>query len=126
VVVLDTGALLYWSLDPERLTPAAASVIAHADRILVSSISIWEIAVKVKRGRLTLPVSPREYAERLRQVRNVELVPVDESLWLDSVDLDWDHRDPADRALVALAMRNGCPRVTSDRTIVARYPAAVW
>ena len=52
MIVLDTSALLFWTLDPAQLTPAAAQAIEQADRIVVSSISIWEIALKVKRGSL--------------------------------------------------------------------------
>ena len=126
MIVLDTAAVLYWALDPGRLSPTAARAIAEADRILVSSISIWELAIKVRRGRLALPVSVREFAARLQEVRSVEIVPVDELLWLENVELDWDHRDPADRIAVALASRHGCPLVTSDRVIRDHYPAAVW
>jgi PIN domain nuclease of toxin-antitoxin system len=126
MIVLDTAALLYWTLDPGRLSSAAARTIDRADRILVSSISIWEIAVKVRRGGLTLPITVRDYVRSLSAVRNVEIVPVDELLWLENVELDWDHRDPADRTVVALAARSGCPLVTSDRAIRARYAAAVW
>ena len=126
MVVLDTSALLFWTLDRARLSAAAASAIADADRILVSSISIWEIGIKVSKGRLSIPLPVREYAERLQLVDRVEVLPVDTETWLANLDLQWEHRDPADRSIVATALLKSCPLVTSDMTIRAFYARSVW
>ena len=69
MVVLDTSALLFWTLDSERLSEAASGAISEADRVLVNSISIWEIGINVARGGLTIPLSVREYSERLGAYR---------------------------------------------------------
>lgn len=126
MIVLDTAALLFWTLEPARLSPAADGAIASADRIQVSAISIWEIAIKVKHGRLSLPVSVRDFDARLAGVQRVEVIAVDAALWLANVDLDWSHRDPADRTIVALAMRSASPLVSSDRMIRSFYAGVVW
>ena len=126
MVVLDTSALLFWTLDRTRLSAAAASAIADADRVLVSSISIWEIGIKVSKSRLSIPIPVREYAERLQLVDRVEMLPVDTETWLANLDLQWEHRDPADRSIVATALLRSCPLVTSDTTIRAFYAQSVW
>jgi PIN domain nuclease of toxin-antitoxin system len=56
VVVLDTHALLWWALDPDRLSPAAAACLRDMDRDggFASAISIWELGIKVQRGKLDL------------------------------------------------------------------------
>ena len=126
MVVLDTSALLFWTLDRPRLSEAAATAIADADRVLVSAISIWEIGIKVSKGKLSIPISVREYAQQLQLVDRVELVPVDAETWLTNLELQWDHRDPADRSIVATAQLLSCPLVTSDTTIRAFYPRSVW
>lgn len=126
MVVLDTSALLFWTLDPARLSARASQAIESADELLVSSVAIWEIGIKVKRGKLALPISVREYAQRLKDVDRVEIVPVDELTWIDSIDLEWDHRDPADRVMVATAMRFGCPLLTSDAVILRFYARSAW
>lgn len=126
MIVLDTSALIFWTLDRERLSEAAASAISEADRILVSSISIWEIGIKVSRGGLSIPLTVQEFADRLTQVERVELLPVDTTTWLKNIELQWAHRDPADRTIVALAMLHSCPLVTSDRAIREFYPDAIW
>ena len=126
MIVLDTSALLYWTLDPVRLSSKAARVIQQADRILVSSISVWEIALKVKNQKLAIPLPITDYVEKLQSVDALEILSVDVQTWLDNLGLAWEHRDPADRTIVALATRFGCPLITSDRVIADYYPETIW
>lgn len=126
MVVLDTVALLYWTIDPEKLSALARDVIAKADRLIVSSISVWEIAQKVKRSRLEIPLEIDEYVSGLNRLDMLEIVAVDVETWLNSVSLEWQHRDPADRVIVATATRLDCPLVSSDRVIGEFYAATVW
>ena len=126
MVVVDTSTLLFWTLDSPRLSRDAAAAIQESDRVVVSSISIWEIGLKVSRGRLHIPLSIEEFADRLLQIDVVEVSSVDVATWIKSVELQWEHRDPADRVIVATAMLRGCPLVTSDETIRAFYPRAIW
>ena len=50
MIVLDTVTLIYWTLFPNLLTNLAKRAITDADTLVISSISIWEIAIKAKRG----------------------------------------------------------------------------
>lgn len=126
MVLLDTSALIFWTLDRDRLSNAAAQTIADADRIALSAISIWEIGIKVKKGQLVIPVSIREFTDRLEQVDRVEILPVCVRTWIGNLELEWDHRDPADRTIVATASLNACPIVTSDAIIQAYYSQTIW
>jgi len=126
MIVLDTSALLYWTLNPDQLSQKARQAIEQADRIIISSISIWEIALKVKRRKLDIPLTIPDYVERLQKLEVLEILDVGVPTWLDNVDLPWDHRDPADRTIVALATGLGCPLVTSDRVIADFYPETIW
>ena len=126
MVVLDTSALLFWALDSPRLSRNAANAIEVADRIIVSSMSIWEIGIKVGKGRLDIPLPVRDFAEGLNRIDRVEVVPVDLSIWLRNLELDWAHRDPTDRTIVATADVFDCGLVTSDTVIGAYYSRAIW
>src|SRR5262245_42834133 len=103
MIVLDTSALIFWTLDRARLSIKAAHAIQTADSVRVSSISIWEIGTKVKRGKLTIPLELRAYTEKLKAVDRLEIVPVSEEIWIRNLELLWNHKDPADRTIVALA-----------------------
>ena len=107
-IVLDTCALIWWSLDPNKLTSAATEACKQMEKNkngLVSSISIWEIAIKIKNKKLDLEVNVNEYVSSLKKFDVIAIVPVDVDLWLESVQLKWEHRDSAD-IVVGLASIN--------------------
>lgn len=119
MICLDTHALLWWALDPERLSATGATVVADMERHggYASSISIWELGVKIQRGKLELGIGVDELARRIDRSAVVELVPVDTAVWLESLALPWQHRDPADRVIVATARLKGVPLLTKDEII---------
>ncbi|MFA5203333.1 MAG: type II toxin-antitoxin system VapC family toxin [Lentisphaeria bacterium] len=128
MIVLDTCALYWWTVEPQALTPKAAVACRKiADTgALVCAVSLWELGLKARAGQLDLGCPIRDYAARLEQVVGLEVVPVDVPLWLDSLELDWSHRDPADRLMVALAKRRHLSLVTADKTIREWYPQTIW
>ena len=125
MIVLDTAALLFWTLDPGQLSQVGLEAINSSDQIVISSISVWEIALKVKRGKLDIPLPIAEYAQRLQRIEKLEIMPVDVQTWLDNLDLDWEHRDPADRTIVATAARLGCPLISSDKRVAGFYQQTI-
>jgi PIN domain nuclease of toxin-antitoxin system len=129
LIVLDTHALLWWALDPEQLSERAAATLRQMEQAggYASSISIWELGVKVKRRKLALPMTIEEFARRIERGAVVELLPVDTNIWLRSLSLDWKHRDPADRIIVATALLKKVSVLTKDRAIRScREVATVW
>lgn len=129
MIVLDTHALLWWALDPDRLSPAAAASVREMERRggFASAISIWELGIKIQRGKLDLGISIEELVRRIDRSAIVQLLAVDTTTWLRSLALVWDHRDPADRIIVATALLQGVPLVTADAEI-QRFEgvACVW
>ncbi len=93
---------------------------------MVSSISIWEIALNVQRVRFSLPLAIADYVERLQRLERLEIQRVDMQTWLDNLNQDWEHRDPAGRTIVAIATRLAYPLVSSDGVISNFYPQTVW
>lgn len=128
-VVLDTCALIWWSLDPDKLSIKAREMCDFMEiekNGLVASISIWEIAIKVKKKKLDLGVNLSTYIQALSLSDTIKIIPIDENLWLKSVDLDWNHQDPADRIIVALASQYQANLITKDQIIIEFYPLTIW
>lgn len=119
MIVVDTHVLLWWALDPEKLSDEARRLTSQMESqgAFASAISIWELGIKAKRKKLELPISIEEFARRLELGRTVELLPVDTHTWLRSLSLPWDHSDPADRVIVATALLRGLPLLTKDAAI---------
>ena len=126
IIALDTGALVYWSLDPDRLSTAATEALAAAEQKIVSSISLWELGQKIKRRELSLPLRLNDYVDRLQRVDDLRIVAVDERCWLRSLVLDWNHSDMADRTIGAMAMLHACDLVSSDERLRTFYSRAIW
>ncbi|MDP3290345.1 MAG: type II toxin-antitoxin system VapC family toxin [Methyloversatilis sp.] len=130
--MLDTHALLWWA-NGERapLSAAAASAIdAEKDggQILVSSMSAWELAMLVERGRVALSMDIASWLDTLSRIDAVQMVPVDSEIAVKSAQLPGDfHKDPADRIIVATARKFAAPLVSADEKIRA-YPhvRAIW
>jgi PIN domain nuclease of toxin-antitoxin system len=119
VIVLDTHVLLWWALDPDQLSSPAAAMLAQMEQHggFASAISIWELGVKIKRGKLELPIRVEEFAQRIERGGVVELLPVDTNVWLRSLSLPWNHPDPADRVIVATALIRDVALITKDAAI---------
>ncbi len=128
VILLDTCALIWWTLDPDSLSSKARracdSVIEAGG--LVSSISFWEIGIKIKKRKLGFGISLGEYIGRIRSMGTLTILPVDEMIWLASVELRWAHPDPADRVIVSTARQNKASIVTSDSIIRRYYKKTIW
>jgi len=121
----DTCALLAWTLE---LGPPMSSALRQRlgrERTLASALSACEIAWKVRLGKLELGLTPEAFWRRVESLP-IEILATDAATWLAAVALDWPHRDPADRALVAHARQTGATLVTCDRHIQAFYPHCAW
>ncbi|MEO1635845.1 MAG: type II toxin-antitoxin system VapC family toxin [Cyanobacteria bacterium J06631_9] len=128
-IVLDTCALIWWSLDPVQLSGVASQACKQMEKDkcgLVSSISLWEIAIKLKNNKLDLGVDLDTYLAALKKSDVIRIIPVDEDTWIESVRLNWAHRDPADRVVVALTRRYQASIVTSDKKIRDFCPNVAW
>ena len=125
MIVLDTHAWVWWVSDPERIPGRARSAIdrtvGDGGRLYVSSISTWEVAMLVERGRLELTVGVADWVARSEAQPFLQFVPVDNRIALRAIALPgFVHRDPADRLIIATALVLGATVVTADQHI-ARY-----
>jgi len=120
-VLLDTSTLLWWVTGGDRLSDAERWAIQEpGNQVFVSVASAWEIAIKVERGRLTLPLPAERYLPDLLRRFGFEALDVRLAHALRAGSLPVHHRDPFDRLLVAQAQLEDLPIVTADPAI-ARY-----
>lgn len=122
MIVLDTHALI-WAVEGDgRLGASASRLIeetVQTDRLGVSAITPWEVALLVERGRLRLGRELSGWLEDVLALPGVSLVPIEPAIAIDSVRLPGDfHADPADRFIVATARHLDAPLLTADRKIL--------
>ena len=122
-LLLDTHVLLWWDETPETLGEAARSAIRdHNNDIFVSSVSIWEIAIKRHLGRLHFSGSPVEIIAG----NGFFPLPISPLHAERAGALPLLHSDPFDRMLVAQAQLNSMTLVTADRKITAYAVSQLW
>jgi len=131
MIVLDTHTWLWWVSNPENLSPPARKIIDNTvenDEILISSISAWEIALLVAKGRLQLTIEVSDWIAKSERLPFVKFIPIDNAIAVKSVSLPKPlHNDPADRIIVATATIVGASLVTKDERIL-NYPhvKTIW
>ncbi|MEI6704991.1 MAG: type II toxin-antitoxin system VapC family toxin [Deltaproteobacteria bacterium] len=131
MILLDTHTLLWWINDPSTLSnPAIKSIDAAvmSKSVHVSSISSWEIALLVERGRLRLALDVRDWISRCEALPFLTFVSVSNAIAIESVRLpDFPHADPADRIIAATALSLGAMLVTKDDKL-RNYPyvKTIW
>ena len=126
-VLLDTHVLLWAILSPASLTRKASKIIANpANAILVSAASAWEIATKVRLGRL--PGAERLEAEFLEAMEGsgYELVAIRAEVALRAGRFRSEHRDPFDRVIAAQALQNDIPVLSSDEKLDTFLVQRIW
>ena len=120
--LLDTHILLWWHGEGDRLSQSQRMVIAEADAeapLLVSDISLWEVATLHGLGRIRLTIPLREWLEMAVAPPLVRRHGITPAVAAELASLPESfHRDPADRILVATARVIGATLLTRDRRIL--------
>jgi PIN domain nuclease of toxin-antitoxin system len=115
-LLVDTHALLWWLADDPGLSATAREALAEpANDVVVSTASIWEIAIKRALGKLSAPDDLPSHIE----AAGFGWLPVQAAHAWQVRDLPPHHRDPFDRLLVAQSLVEQLPVITAD----ARFSA---
>jgi len=131
MILLDTHIWLWLLHDPSQLSdPARVAIDAEEPQngLLVSAISVWEVAVKSSIGKLTLPLPIDEWYKLAQTETGITIESLSPLDAIASTQLPGNfHKDPADRILVAIARRYGIPLVTCDAKILNyQYVQTIW
>jgi len=130
MIVLDTHAWWWAVSEPGQLSRKARQLIHKTppEQRTIASISIWEFAMMVARGRINLTVTPDEWLDHAINSTGLTVLDLNPEIALESCKLPGNfHKDPADRIIVATARVGRSQLVTKDQKIID-YPfvATVW
>ncbi|RKX46121.1 MAG: type II toxin-antitoxin system VapC family toxin [Verrucomicrobia bacterium] len=121
MIVVDTHVIIWDALDPERLSTAAKRALTRADRddgIVICEISLWEIAMLMKKKRLDVDAEYPTFIDLVLQSRNYFLQNLTPAIADASVNIDLGkNKDPADHIVAATAKVKGLSLITADQQI---------
>jgi PIN domain nuclease of toxin-antitoxin system len=121
-LLLDTHIFLWWRSNDRRLGSHIRNAIASADVVFVSAASAWEVEIKVRLGRLSIPDTLESGVEE----SGFEQLPILFSHAEASGTLPLHHQDLFDRMLIAQALAENLTLVSHDRCMAAYDVAVLW
>jgi PIN domain nuclease of toxin-antitoxin system len=125
--LLDTHAFIWWVTDDPQLSSTSRTIIADSGNILFLSVaSVWEIVIKTKSGKLTLPEPVEEYIPNRLTLNRFESLDIQMTHTLQITTLPNIHRDPFDRILIAQSQVENLPIVTIDQKIAQYSVEIIW
>ena len=125
--LLDTHTFLWWITDSLRLSAKVRQIMQDADnKIFLSAVSGWEIAIKAALGKLKEVGDPELSVTFHAERNNIVMKDFPMQAALRIFKLPPIHQDPFDRALIAHAQMLEVPIITSDPTIKKYKHEVIW
>jgi PIN domain nuclease of toxin-antitoxin system len=120
-LLLDTHIMLWWLSDEtDRIGATTADAIRHADDVLISVASVWEVEIKRASGKLE---TDEDLPNALR-MSGFEVLDIRIDHTTRAARLPKHHGDPFDRMLIAQAQAEGLTLVTADK-LIPLYDVAI-
>lgn len=118
MILLDTCVMIFDALAPEQLSKKALRELekgrATGD-LACSTISLWEIAMLMNKGRVKVAVPPRDFLVDVIAANRLQVLPITPDIAFHSCfHADLTHGDPADRIIAATALQHKAILLTSD------------
>ena len=131
MILMDTCAIIWDALEPEKLSKIALNSINKADEsnaLIISDISIWEISMLIKKKRLEVDTTAANFINLLLQSRSVSVQSISPEIAELSVNFGADiNNDPADRIIAATSIILNAQLVTADQNLIKSHMVnTVW
>lgn len=129
-MLLDTHALVWLTLSPAELSSKAKEAIAEHQSLkhplYISAASFWEISIKIAKCKINIGMAATDFYDLCLKADSLEILDTTPGHWIQTAQLDWPHKDPVDRLLVATAMALDLKIVTCDKEVTKFYGNCVW
>ena len=125
MLLLDTHTLIWFLDNDSRLPLGTKQQIESAEAVCVSIVSLWEIAIKINIGKLTLTTDFQAIEQNLIE-QDISILQIDIAAIQIYLNLPLHHRDPFDRILIAQSISRALTIVSCDRQFDAYPVTRLW
>ncbi len=131
MIVADTHIIIWNALKPEKLSEKAKDAIFRANQrngIIFCEISLWKIAMLMKKQRIQVNSSYKEFIRLLFEANNYILQGITPEIAEVSIQFDSNvGNDPADRIIAATSLVKNTPLLTADKNLrKAKAITTIW
>ena len=124
--ILDTHAIIWYVEDSPELPKSIADIIDNPENdICISSVSLWEIALKASLGKLDLELPLEEFLLNIKS-RDFTLFQIEDEYLCRLSSLAYIHKDPFDRLIISTAIAEGITIITIDENIKKYAVSCIW
>ena len=125
-LLLDTNAFFWFSEDNKKLSSKAKSFIENSENICFISIaSIWEMAIKTSLNKLKVKIGFKNLLEEIKK-NDFDLLNISFEHTLKITDLEFHHRDPFDRIIIAQSLVEHFSIISSDKIFDKYNIERIW
>ena len=126
-LLLDTHTFLWFIEDsPQLSAPAKALIEDSTNDVFLSMASVWEMAIKIGLGKLSISGPFDAYIPEQLRLNNIGLLDIAFTHVAEIIALPLHHRDPFDRLIIAQAHVEGIPIVGADTAFDAYPVTRLW
>ena len=124
--LLDTHTLIWFLNGDSKISKKAKNIIENENfKKYVSSATIWEIAIKLSLKKIKFDMSFNEFLNLIED-NNFEFIYINSKTALLVSELEFIHRDPFDRLIIAQALDQGLTIITKDYLIKKYDVVSTW
>ncbi|MGL5794820.1 MAG: type II toxin-antitoxin system VapC family toxin [Waterburya sp.] len=124
-LLLDTCCWLWWLGDTDKLSKQQLdAIVNHENQLFLSTATLWELSIKVKNGKLTIPQPLNKLVERECPIDNIVILDIKPHHAIQAGNLILHHKDPFDRMIITQATIENLTIVTSD-IIFPKYDVSI-
>lgn len=127
MVTLDTCSIIWLSLAPGKLSKKAKKAIDN-NKLIMSDISFWEIAMLIKSDRIQIDTTYEQYIKLVLNSFNLTVKPITPEI--SSLVTNFDdsvNNDPADRIISATSIIEQAPLITKDDNLrKSKIVSTIW
>ena len=120
-LTLDTHVLI-WYMEGIKLSHEQVNIIDQAkanNKLFISAISIWEIAMLATKGKLAFSIRISEWIDTALAIPGLNLIELSVPILIESTSLpNYEYKDPADRMIISTCRSNGSYLMTFDQKII--------
>ena len=125
-LLIDTHAVIWFITEDDQLPDHAKALIEEANNTcFVSIASLWEMAIKYSLGKLDLKADLKRIFELIDQ-SGLTILPITPAHILTNSVLDFHHRDPFDRLMIAQAKSEGLTLISKDKEFYNYNINLIW